>query len=71
MYETSSPVDITDEDYNTFYFNNFIIFLFVSAPLVDIVNGTSFIAMRSIASKLVPPDELGNYYLTVIIISTN
>lgn len=29
------------------------------APLVDIVNGTSFIAMRSIASKLVPPDELG------------
>lgn len=29
------------------------------APLVDMVNGTSFIAMRSIASKLVPPDELG------------
>lgn len=29
------------------------------APLVDIVNGTSFIAMRSIASKLVPPEELG------------
>lgn len=30
-----------------------------TAPLVDIVNGTSFIAMRSIISKLVPPDELG------------
>ncbi|XP_043267795.1 solute carrier family 46 member 3-like [Venturia canescens] len=29
------------------------------APLVEIVNGTSFIAMRSIASKLVPTDELG------------
>lgn len=29
------------------------------APLVDMVNGTSFISMRSIASKLVPPDELG------------
>ncbi|KAK0174940.1 hypothetical protein PV327_010643 [Microctonus hyperodae] len=28
-------------------------------PLVEIVNGTSFIAMRSIASKLVPTDELG------------
>ncbi|KAI4478139.1 hypothetical protein M0804_012097 [Polistes exclamans] len=27
--------------------------------LVEIVNGTSFIAMRSIASKLVPSDELG------------
>ena len=31
----------------------------LAAPLVDMVNGTSFIAMRSIASKLVPPDELG------------
>ncbi|XP_012286336.1 uncharacterized protein LOC105702940 [Orussus abietinus] len=29
------------------------------APLIEIVNGTSFIAMRSIASKLVPTDELG------------
>lgn len=29
------------------------------APLVEIVNGTSFIAMRSIMSKLVPNDELG------------
>ncbi|XP_063974474.1 probable peptidoglycan muropeptide transporter SLC46 [Diachasmimorpha longicaudata] len=28
-------------------------------PIVEIVNGTSFIAMRSIASKLVPTDELG------------
>ncbi|XP_014254647.1 proton-coupled folate transporter-like [Cimex lectularius] len=33
--------------------------VFYLAPLVDIVNGTSFIAMRSIISKLVPPDELG------------
>lgn len=29
------------------------------APIVEIVNGTSFIAMRSIASKMVPTDELG------------
>ncbi|KDR19441.1 hypothetical protein L798_06215, partial [Zootermopsis nevadensis] len=29
------------------------------APLVEILNGTSFIAMRSMASKLVPTDELG------------
>ncbi|KAL0125339.1 hypothetical protein PUN28_004466 [Cardiocondyla obscurior] len=29
------------------------------AAIVEIVNGTSFIAMRSIASKLVPTDELG------------
>lgn len=29
------------------------------APIAEIVNGTSFIAMRSIASKLVPADELG------------
>ncbi|XP_012222597.1 probable peptidoglycan muropeptide transporter SLC46 [Linepithema humile] len=30
-----------------------------AAAIVEIVNGTSFIAMRSIASKLVPTDELG------------
>ncbi|XP_026472113.1 proton-coupled folate transporter-like [Ctenocephalides felis] len=29
------------------------------APIIEILNGTSFIAMRSIASKLVPSDELG------------
>ncbi|XP_034949731.1 thymic stromal cotransporter protein-like isoform X2 [Chelonus insularis] len=29
------------------------------APLVEIINGASLIAMRSIASKLVPTDELG------------
>ncbi|XP_059061373.1 proton-coupled folate transporter-like, partial [Achroia grisella] len=29
------------------------------APLVEIFNGTSFIAMRSIASKLVTSEELG------------
>ena len=28
-------------------------------PIVEILNGTSFIAMRSIASKLVSKDELG------------
>lgn len=28
------------------------------APLAEILNGTSFIAMRSIASKLVQSDEL-------------
>lgn len=30
-----------------------------TAPLVEILNGTSFIAMRSIATKLVESDELG------------
>lgn len=34
-------------------------FVFYLAPIVDIINGTSFIAMRSIISKLVTPDELG------------
>ncbi|XP_014223806.1 solute carrier family 46 member 3-like [Trichogramma pretiosum] len=29
------------------------------APLVEIISGTSFIVMRSITSKLVPPEELG------------
>jgi len=33
--------------------------IFYMAPLVEIINGTSFIAMRSIISKLVPSDELG------------
>ncbi|CAH1708580.1 unnamed protein product [Aphis gossypii] len=33
--------------------------IFYIAPLVEIINGTSFIAMRSIISKLVPSDELG------------
>ncbi|XP_025206750.1 uncharacterized protein LOC112602730 [Melanaphis sacchari] len=33
--------------------------IFYLAPLVEIINGTSFIAMRSIISKLVPSDELG------------
>jgi len=32
-----------------------------TAPLVEIINGTSFIAMRSIISKLVPSDELGGH----------
>nr|CAD7421720.1 unnamed protein product [Timema poppensis] len=35
---------------------NWMIYL---APLVELLNGTSFIAMRSIATKLVPADELG------------
>ncbi|XP_018328119.1 proton-coupled folate transporter [Agrilus planipennis] len=33
--------------------------VFYLGPIVEILNGTSFIAMRSIASKLVPTDELG------------
>ncbi|XP_044262868.1 uncharacterized protein LOC123010223 isoform X2 [Tribolium madens] len=33
--------------------------VFYLGAIVEILNGTSFIAMRSIASKLVPPDELG------------
>lgn len=39
--------------------NNFHIMF--TAPLVEIINGTSFIAMRSIISKLVPSDELGRH----------
>ncbi|XP_063620968.1 lysosomal proton-coupled steroid conjugate and bile acid symporter SLC46A3-like isoform X2 [Cydia splendana] len=33
--------------------------IFYIAPLVEILNGTSLLAMRSIMSKLVAPDELG------------
>ncbi|CAH1381600.1 unnamed protein product [Tenebrio molitor] len=33
--------------------------VFYLGAIVEILNGTSFIAMRSIASKLVPADELG------------
>ncbi|XP_074030483.1 probable peptidoglycan muropeptide transporter SLC46 isoform X1 [Leptinotarsa decemlineata] len=33
--------------------------IFYLGSIVEILNGTSFIAMRSIASKLVPTDELG------------
>jgi hypothetical protein len=34
-------------------------FVFYLGAIIEILNGTSFIAMRSIISKLVPPDELG------------
>ncbi|XP_050538920.1 solute carrier family 46 member 3-like [Daktulosphaira vitifoliae] len=34
-------------------------FIYYLGALVDILNGTSIIAMRSIVSKLVPPHELG------------
>jgi hypothetical protein len=37
----------------------------LTAPLVEILNGTSFIAMRSIASKLVPTEELGECSLKI------
>ncbi|XP_053602307.1 lysosomal proton-coupled steroid conjugate and bile acid symporter SLC46A3-like isoform X1 [Plodia interpunctella] len=33
--------------------------IFFIAPIVEILNGTSLLAMRSIVSKLVDPDELG------------
>ncbi|XP_018334591.1 uncharacterized protein LOC108743517 [Agrilus planipennis] len=33
--------------------------IFYLGAVVEMLNGTSFIAMRSIISKLVPPDELG------------
>ncbi|XP_050342611.1 uncharacterized protein LOC126768499 isoform X2 [Nymphalis io] len=33
--------------------------IFFIAPLVDILNGTSLLALRSTASKLVSPDEFG------------
>ncbi|KAF5270431.1 hypothetical protein FQR65_LT05619 [Abscondita terminalis] len=36
-----------------------VAWVFYLGPIVEILNGTSFIAMRSIASKLVPTDELG------------
>lgn len=32
-----------------------------TGAIVEILNGTSFIAMRSIASKLVQPEELGKF----------
>lgn len=38
-----------------------LFFCLVSAAIVEIVNGTSFIAMRSIASKLVSTGELGKW----------
>lgn len=34
---------------------------YLSAPLVEILNGTTTIALRSIASKLVSYQELGKY----------
>lgn len=37
-------------------YNNDYLF---SAPLIEIFNGTSFIAMRSMVSKLVDQEELG------------
>lgn len=33
--------------------------IFYLGAIVEMLNGTSFIAMRSITSKLVPPEELG------------
>ncbi|XP_017776311.1 PREDICTED: proton-coupled folate transporter-like [Nicrophorus vespilloides] len=36
--------------------------VFYMGAIVEMFNGTSFIAMRSIISKLVPPDELGKIY---------
>jgi hypothetical protein len=35
---------------------------FYLGPLVEILNGTSFISMRSIASKLIGSDELGENF---------
>lgn len=40
---------------------NFFV-LFCTGAIVEIFNGTSFIAMRSIASKLVPSEELGIFF---------
>lgn len=37
-------------------------FFLFSAPLLEILNGTSFIAMRSIATKLVSGEEFGKPY---------
>lgn len=36
-----------------------VAWVFYLGPIAEILNGTSFIAMRSMASKLVPSDELG------------
>lgn len=36
---------------------------FYIAPIVDLLSGTGIIVMRSIASKLVEPNETGNFFL--------
>lgn len=38
----------------------------IIGPLMEIINNTSFIAMRSIISKLVLPEELGTYLIDFI-----
>lgn len=47
--------------------------LLFPAPLIEIFNGTSFIAMRSMVSKLVCKDELGkiHYYFCILTKITN
>ncbi|XP_063890216.1 lysosomal proton-coupled steroid conjugate and bile acid symporter SLC46A3 [Helicoverpa armigera] len=44
--------------------------IFYLAPLVEILNGTSLLAMRSIISKLVEPDELGKVNSLVGMVET-
>jgi len=40
--------------------NEFLIVLVSNTgPIVDILHGTAFVAMRSLLSKLVSPNELG------------
>lgn len=41
--------------------------IFFTAPLVEILNGTSTIALRSIASKLVSHQELGDSFFNFLI----
>lgn len=50
--------------YVYFYRDKFkvIIFIAILAPLIEILNGPSFLAMTSIISKLVEPDELGKFF---------
>lgn len=36
-----------------------MMWIFLSGPIVEILNGTALLAMRSMVSKLVAPNELG------------
>ncbi|CAH2107667.1 unnamed protein product [Euphydryas editha] len=40
--------------------------IFFIAPVVDLLNGTSLLALKSTASKLVSPDEFGKYIMCKI-----
>lgn len=35
-------------------------------PIVEILNATTFTSLRAMASKLVPSEEMGEYFLNII-----